>query len=397
VPDPGPDAAGWQPDTLAVRAGVDRSPFDETSEALYLTSGYVYGSAAEAAAAFAGEISRHRYSRLSNPTVAALEERLAALEGAEGATATASGMAAVFYSLLALLRQGDRVVASRALFGSCTTVLTDLLPRYGITTTFVDGEDLDGWAAALATPAQAVFLESPSNPQLTLVDIPAVSELAHAAGATVVVDNIVASPVLQRPLDLGADVVVYSTTKHLDGHGRTMGGAVLGSRRYLDEQLFPFIQHTGPIMSPFVAWVVLKSLETLRLRVERMHATAVQVAGWLERQDRVRWVRHPWLPSHPQHDLARRQMTGGGTVVAVEVEGGRDGAFAVLDALRLVDISNNFADAKSLACHPATTTHHRIGPDARAAVGITDGLLRLSVGLEDPADLLADLEQALRG
>jgi O-succinylhomoserine sulfhydrylase len=386
---------GWHPDTAAVRAGLDRSHHEETAEGLYLTSGYVYGSAAEAAAAFAGDVERHRYSRLTNPTVTALQDRVRALEGAEAAWATASGMSAVFVALLACVRAGDRIVASRALFGSCTTILTDLLPRFGVRTDFVDGHDLAQWAEALARPAAAVFFETPSNPLLDLVDVAAVSELAHAAGAVVVVDNIVASPVLQRPLDLGADVVVYSTTKHMDGHGRTMGGVVLGSRAFIAEQVQPWMQHTGPVMSPFTAWVVLKSLETLRLRVERMAATALELAAWLEDVPGVTWVRHPWLPSHPQHDLAQRQMAGGGTVVAFEVEGGRERAFAVLDALRVVDLSNNFADAKSLACHPATTTHHRIGPERRAEVGITDGVLRLSAGLEDPRDLQADLRQAL--
>jgi O-succinylhomoserine sulfhydrylase len=390
------DQPAWQPDTQAVRAGLTRSQHDETAEALFLTSGYVYANAAEAAAAFAGEIQRHRYSRVTNPTTAMLQERVRALEGAEAAWATASGMAAVFTSLLACLRAGDRVVAARALFGSCTVILEELLPRYGITTDWVDGHDLDQWAAALATPAQAVFFESPSNPMQELVDIAAVADLAHAAGATVIVDNIFASPVFQRPLDHGADVVVYSTTKHMDGQGRTLGGMILGSTAYIGEQVQPFMRHTGPVLSPFNAWVVLKSLETMRLRVERMADSSLQVARWLEAQADVTWVRHPWLPSHPQHELARRQMSGGGTVATFEVAGGRDRAFAVLDALEIVDISNNFADAKSLACHPATTTHHRIGAEAREAVGITDGTIRLSVGLEDPADLIGDLDRALR-
>ncbi len=387
---------GWRPDTLAVRAGLDRSPHDETSEALFLNSGFVYADAEEAAAAFAGEITRHRYSRVSSPTVSMLQERVRALEGAEAAWATASGMSAVFISLLAALRAGDRVVASRSLFGSCSVILAELLPRYGITTDFLDGADLDQWEQALATPAQAVFFESPSNPMQTLVDIVAVSEMAHAAGATVIVDNIFASPVFQRPLELGADVVVYSTTKHMDGQGRTLGGMILGSASFIDEQVQPFMRHTGPVISPFNAWVVLKSLETMRLRVERMAGTSLALGEWLEAQDGVSWVRHPWLASHPQHALARRQMSGGGTVLTFEVAGGRPAACAFLNSLRTVDISNNFADAKSLACHPATTTHHRIGPEARAAVGITDGTIRLSVGLEDPEDLREDLAQALR-
>ncbi|HUG84406.1 MAG TPA: O-succinylhomoserine sulfhydrylase [Euzebya sp.] len=385
----------WRYDTHAVRAGLQRSGFDETSEALYLTSGYVYATAEEAAAAFKGEIDRYRYSRMASPTVTMLQERVRALEGAEAAWATASGMSAVFYALLATCKAGDRVVAARSLFGSCFVILDEILPEYGITTAFVDGEDMDQWQAALATPAQAVFFESPSNPMQTLVDIAAVSALAHAAGATVIVDNIFASPVFQRPLELGADIVVYSTTKHMDGQGRTLGGVILGSEPFVFGDLQPLMRHTGPVLSPFNAWVVLKGLETMRLRVERMAATSVAIAGWLQDHPAVRWVLHPWLPSHPQHDLATTQMSGGGTVVTFEIEGGQDRAFAMQNALRTIDISNNFADAKSLITHPATTTHHRIGPQARAAIGLSDGTLRLSVGLEDSEDLIEDLEQAL--
>lgn len=385
----------WRHDTLAVRAGLERTGFFETSEALFVNSGYVYSSAEEAEAAFAGDIIRHRYSRVSNPTVSMLQERVRRLEGAEAAWATASGMAAVFYSLLAALRSGDRVVAARSLFGSCFVVLDELLPRLGIACDFVDGAELNQWRRALSTPAQAVFFESPSNPMQELVDIAAVSELAHAAGATVIVDNIFASPLYQRPLELGADVVVYSTTKHMDGQGRTLGGVILGSAAFIDDQVQPFMRHTGPVLSPFNAWVVLKSLETMRFRVERMADTSVQVGEWLGVQPDVVWVRHPWLDSHPQTALARRQMTGGGTVVTFEIEGGTRRAFDLINALRTIDISNNFADAKSLITHPATTTHRRIGPDARRAIGITDGTIRLSVGLEDPADLLTDLDHAL--
>ncbi len=386
---------GWRPDTLAVRGGTTRSGFDETSEALFMTSGFVYGSAAEAAAAFAGETDHYMYSRLRNPTVAMLEERLALLEGAEGAWATASGMSAVFNALAATLRAGDRVVAGRALFGSCFQVLDQILPRFGITTELVDGTDLAAWERALATPARAVFLETPSNPMQELVDLAAVAERAHAVGARVIVDNIFATPVLQHPLELGADVVVYSTTKHLDGHGRTLGGAILGPHSFLQEELKPLMQHTGPTMSPFNAWVVLKSLETLALRVERQTATAARLARWLEEDPRVAGVRYPWLDSHPQHGLARRQMSAGGSIVTLWLDGGTAGAFAVLDALRLIDISNNLGDAKTLATHPATTTHHRIGPQAREAMGITDGVIRLSVGLEDVEDLREDLDRAL--
>ena len=385
----------WRPDTLAVRGGTARSGFEETSEALFLTSGFVYGSAAEAAAAFAGENDHYMYSRLRNPTVAMLEERLALLEGAEAAWATASGMSAVFNALAATLQAGDRVVAARALFGSCFQILDQILPRFGITAAFVDGTDLAEWERALATPARAVFLETPSNPMQELVDLAAVSELAQAAGARVIVDNIFATPVLQHPLELGADVVVYSTTKHMDGHGRTLGGAILGSQGFMDEELKPLMQHTGPTMSPFNAWVVLKSLETLALRVERQTATALELARWLEDDPRVSGVRYPWLVSHPQHDLARQQMSGGGSIVTLRLPGGTDRAFAFLDALGSIDISNNLGDAKTLATHPATTTHHRIGPAARSAMGITDGVIRLSIGLEDVEDLREDLDRAL--
>ena len=388
-------SADWRPDTLAVRGGTVRSAFEETSEALFLTSGFVYGSAAEAAAAFAGEQDRYMYSRLRNPTVAMLEERLRRLEGAEAAWATASGMSAVFNALAATLRAGDRVVAARALFGSCFQVLDQILPRWGIHTELVDGSDLDAWEEALTSPAEAVFFETPSNPMQELVDIAAVSELAHAAGARVIVDNIFATPVLQHPLELGADVVVYSTTKHLDGHGRTLGGAILGPASFMEEELKPLMQHTGPTMSPFNAWVVLKSLETLRLRVERQTTIASELARWLEEHPEVDGVRYPFLASHPQHDLARQQMSGGGSIVTFWVPGGTERAFAVLDALEIIDISNNLGDAKTLATHPATTTHHRIGPEVRAEMGVGDGVIRISFGLEDPADLQQDLDRAL--
>jgi len=391
------DVSRWRPDTLAVRGGTVRSPFGETSEALYLTSGYVYDSAEQAAAVFAGEEDRYRYTRLGNPTLTMLEERLRLLEGAEAARTTASGMSAVFYALASLVRTGDRIVASRALFGSCFQILDQILPRWGVTTEFVDGSDLAQWEAALATPARVVFFETPSNPMQELVDVRAVCDLAHAAGARVIVDNIFATPVLQRPLDLGADIVVYSTTKHFDGGGRTLGGAVLGSSAYVDTELFPLLQHTGPTMSPFNAWVVLKSLETLRMRVEAMTASALELATWLEPHPGVLKVHYPFLASHPQHDLARAQMRGGGSIVTLEVPGGREGAFAMLDRLRLVDLTNNLGDAKTLAIHPATTTHLRIGAEARARTGITDGVVRLSIGLEDVEDLREDLERALAG
>ncbi|MDH3192859.1 MAG: O-succinylhomoserine sulfhydrylase [Acidimicrobiia bacterium] len=383
----------WQPDTNAVRGGIDRTAFEETSEALFLTSGYVYDSAEAAEAAFAGETDRFIYSRYGNPTIRMFEERLRLLEGGEACWATASGMAAVFNALLALVESGDRIVAARGLFGSCSIILSELLPRFGVHTDFVDGTNLGEWEKALSSPTKAVFFETPSNPMLELVDIAAVSELAHGVGATVVIDNVFATPVHQQPLRLGADVVVYSTTKHIDGQGRTLGGAIIGSTEYISEKLQPFMRHTGPSMSPFNAWVALKGLETMRLRVDHQHAAALKVAIFLE--SRLERVIHPFLASHPQHDLAKKQMSGGGTLITFEVPGGKDGAFALLNRLRLIDISNNLGDAKSLITHPATTTHRRLGATGRAVAGITDGTLRISVGLEAVSDIVADLDQAL--
>ncbi|NAZ87666.1 O-succinylhomoserine sulfhydrylase [Kineococcus indalonis] len=390
----------WRPDTTAVRGGLARSDFQETSEAMYLTSGYVYGSAADAEAAFTGEVDRYVYSRYGNPTVSVFTERMRLLEGAEACYGLASGMSAVFYALAALLGAGDRVVAARSLFGSCYVVLDEILPRWGVTTEFVDGEDLSQWERALATPAQAVFFETPANPMQTLVDIEAVAQLAHAAGAAVVVDNAFASPVGQRPLEFGADVVVYSATKHVDGQGRVMGGAVLGTTEFIDGRFRELTRHTGPTLSPFNAWTLAKGLETLGLRVRHSAATALRIAEHLEDARGVRRVRYPTLPSHPQAELAKRQMELGGTVVTFELDApagrGKERAFEVLDRLGVVDISNNLGDAKSLATHPATTTHRRLGEQGRAAIGLSDAVLRLSVGLEDPDDLLDDLDRALR-
>ncbi|MGN6753695.1 MAG: O-succinylhomoserine sulfhydrylase [Intrasporangium sp.] len=389
---PSPD---WRPDTLAVRAGLSRSGFHETSEALYLTSGFVYESAEAAEAAFSGGEERFVYSRYGNPTVRMFEERIAAIEGAEAAFATASGMAAVWVALAALLGKGDRVVSSRSLFGSCFVILDEILPRFGVETVFVDGPDLEQWREALSVPTTAVFFETPSNPMQELVDIRAVTELAHAAGAQVVVDNVFGTPVFSRPLEHGGDIVVYSATKHIDGQGRTLGGAVLGTREFIDGPVQNLMRHTGPAMSPFNAWVLVKGLETMSLRVERMAQSALEVARFLESHPRVRRVVHPFLESHPQHELAKRQMLGGGTVVTFEIEGGKAEAFAFMNALRIVDISNNLGDSKSLVTHPATTTHRRLSAEARQAVGITDGVLRISTGLEDVRDLIDDLSQAL--
>ncbi len=382
-------------DTAAIHGGIERSRFDETAEALYLTSGYVYGSAEEAAEAFENSDLRYVYSRYGNPTVQMFVDRLCAIEGAEAGVATASGMSAVFTALIGLLRQGDRLVASRALFGSCAYICTDILPRFGVTTELVEGTDLSAWERALSRPARAVFLETPTNPQLDIVDLKAVADLAHAAGATVVIDNVFATPLLQRPLELGADVVVYSATKHIDGQGRCLGGAILGSKEFCNDKLSPFVRHTGPSMSPFNAWVLLKGLETMALRVERQCRTAALIAHWLEERAGIRRVLYPFLDSHPQAALARRQMKDGGTVVTFTIEGGRPEAFGLLNGLRLIPISNNLGDAKSLATHPASTTHHRIGADGRAAVGIGEDMIRLSVGLEYPEDLIRDLDRAI--
>jgi O-succinylhomoserine sulfhydrylase len=384
-----------RPDTLAVRGGLARSGFDETSEGLFLTSGYVYASAQEAEAAFKDEIDRFVYSRYGNPTVRMFEERMRLLEGTEACFATATGMSAVFVALAALLAKGDRVVSARGLFGSCFVILDEILPRWGVESVFVDGSDLDQWRAALSEPAAAVFFESPSNPMQELVDIQAVCALAHHAGATVVVDNVFGTPVFSKPLEQGADVIVYSATKHIDGQGRILGGAILGTSEFIEGPVKNLMRHTGPSMSPFNAWVLLKGLETLSLRVERMAASALELARALEGHPKISRVIYPWLESHPQHDLAKEQMYGGGTVVTFELVGGKEEAFAVMNALEIIDISNNLGDSKSLITHPATTTHRRLGPEGRLAVGITDGVLRVSVGLEDIRDLIEDFERSL--
>ncbi|MFT4127249.1 MAG: O-succinylhomoserine sulfhydrylase [Gordonia sp. (in: high G+C Gram-positive bacteria)] len=391
---------GVSPETLSVRGGLARSEFFETAEALYLTSGYVYDSAEAAERAFTGEDERFVYSRYGNPTVEMFQERLRLIEGAEACFATASGMAAVFVALGALLKAGDRLVAARSLFGSCFVVANEILPRWGVHTDFVDGEDLDQWEQALSTPADVVFFETPSNPMQTLVDVAAVSELAHAAGATVVLDNVFATPLLQRGADFGADVIVYSGTKHIDGQGRVMGGAILGTTEYIDGPVQTLMRHTGPALSPFNAWTLVKGLETLRLRVDASVSSALRIAEFLEADERVRWVKYPYLSSHPQYELAKRQMSGGGTVVTFELNdragvAGKQRAFEVLNALRIIDISNNLGDSKSLITHPATTTHRAMGPEGRAAIGLTDSVVRLSVGLEGIDDLLGDLDHAL--
>ena len=382
-------------DTLSVRGGLNRSDNSETSEALYLNSGFVYQSAEEAEAAFSGDIDRYVYSRYANPTVTMLQDRLAQLEGAEACLAFGSGMAAMFSGLAAMLNQGDRIVASRALFGACYAVIDDILPRWGITREFVDGTDLDQWREALKTPASIVFLETPSNPLLDLVDIAAVAELAHAAGAILIVDNVFATQTGQSPLELGADMVMYSVTKHHDGHGRVLGGALLGSRALIEDRLAKFYRQTGPGIGAFNAWVVLKSLESMGLRIDRKAENAMAIAERLADHPAVSLLRYPHHPAHPQYQLARRQMRHGGSIVAFEISGGKAAAFDFLNALEVIDISNNLGDSKTLACHPGTTTHSSVNAEGCAAMGITDGMIRLSVGLEHKDDLIVDLVEAL--
>jgi len=389
------DIAALRPETRLVHGGILRSPFGETAEAMYLTQGYVYESAEQAEARFKGDDPGFIYTRYSNPTVAMFETRLALLEGAEVARATASGMAAVTASLLCQLKAGDHVVAARALFGSCRYVIEELLPRFGVAMTLVDGTDISAWKAAVRPETKVFFLESPTNPTLELVDIAAVAAISKAAGACLIVDNVFATPMLQSPLALGADVVVYSATKHIDGQGRCLAGVVLCSEKFLTDHLQTFLRQTGPSVSPFNAWVMLKGLETLGLRVERMQQSAAKLADILAEKAKITKVIYPYRADHKQAELARRQMRGGGTLVTFEVEGGKAGAFRLLNELKVARISNNLGDAKSLVTHPATTTHQRFSPEARAEMGISDGMVRLSVGLEHVDDLADDLIRAL--
>ena len=392
---PAPD---WEvnPQTAAVRAGLARSGFGETSEALYLNSGFTYSSAQEAFDSFADETDHYLYSRFHNPTVQMFEKRLAAIEGAEYCVATGSGMSAMFASVACLVSAGDHVVASAAMFSSCHVVLTEFLPKWGVTVELVKGNDPATWAAALNKPTKVVFIESPSNPLMEIVDIRMVSDLAHKVGATVIVDNVMASPVLQKPLQLGADVVMYSATKHIDGQGRVLAGAVLGSFSYIHEYLIPFARHTGPSLSPFNAWVLLKSLETMEMRVRRMCENAQTIAEFLETRSEVKSVKYPGLKSHPDYATVQKQMTGGGSTIGIEFVGSQKDAFSFMDALRVIDISNNLGDSKSLITHPASTTHRRLAPDVQAEMGITPSVLRLSVGLEHVDDLIKDLTQAFK-
>lgn len=389
-----PVQESWRAQTLAVRGGTRRSEFGETGEAIFATSGYVYEYAEQAEDAFKDRVDRFIYSRFSNPTVDMFQERMALIEGAAVGKATATGMAAVFASIASMVQAGDHVVGSRALFGSCLYILTEILPKWGVETTIVDGTDLNQWEDALKRPTKCVFVETPSNPGLDIVDIRAVSALAHKVGAKVIVDNVFATPLLQKPMELGADIVVYSATKHIDGQGRCLGGIVLGDEDYCENTLKPFLRHTGPSLSPFNAWVMLKGLETLDLRIRRHCENARKIADYLESRSDLLKVRYPGLPSHPQHELAASQMTDFGSLVTFSLEGGKERCFRFMNALKLIDISNNLGDSKSLMTHPATTTHQRLRAEDREFLGLDDGMVRLSVGLEDPADIQDDLDQA---
>ena len=384
----------WRPATQMVRGGTMRTEVGETSEAIFMTSGYCYDNAEEAAARFRGERPGMTYSRLQNPTVEMLEKRIALIEGAEAARATATGMAAMTGMLMSTLSAGDHLVAGRALFGSCRVLVDTILPRFGIETTTVDARDTDAWAKARRPNTKAFFLETPTNPGLDLCDIRAIADIAHDAGALVMVDNAFASPIVQKPLELGADIVAYSATKLMDGQGRVLAGAVVGSEQWINDTYLAFARHTGPNLSPFNAWVVLKSLETLDLRVRQQCANAMKVAQFLD--GRVPRLVYPGLASHPQHALAKAQMKAGGTIIAMHLDGGRPQAQALLDALGIIDISNNLGDSRSLMTHPASTTHASVSPDVRAEMGITEGMLRLSIGLEDADDLIDDLDQACK-
>jgi len=390
--------ANWalHPDTVSVRGGLARTGYGETGEALFLNSGFTYDSAEQAEAAFKEETEHFVYSRFGNPTVATFEARIAAIEGSEAALATSTGMSAMFASVACLVQAGDRIVASASMFSSCYVVLTEILPKWGVQIELVEGNDKKVWAAALSQPTKVVFIESPSNPMMQIVDIRMVSDLAHKVGATVIVDNVLASPVLQKPLELGADVVMYSATKHIDGQGRVLGGVICGRKDYIHGVLRQFTRHTGPTMGAFEAWVLTKSLETMSMRVERMSSSALEIAKFLEGNKKVSAVRYPWLKSHADYSLAKKQMRGGGSTIAITFKGDKSKVFKFMNALKVIDISNNLGDSKSLMTHPSSTTHRRLGPDVQAQMGITESTVRLSVGLEHPSDLIRDIEQALK-
>jgi O-succinylhomoserine sulfhydrylase len=387
--------AHYRPETRLVHSGTIRSEFGETSEAMFLTQGYVYDSAEQCEARFKGEDPGYIYSRYSNPTIAMFERRMIELEGAEAGRSTATGMAAVTTAILAPLKAGDHLVAAKAMFGSCRYVVEDLLPRYGIASTLVDGLDLDQWQAAMRPNTKSCFLESPTNPTLDVLDIPAIAEIAHAAGARLIVDNVFATPIWQSPLQLGADVVVYSATKHIDGQGRCLGGIILSSEAFIAEHIHNFMRQTGPSLSPFNAWVLLKGLETLAIRVRAQTETAAAVADALAQHPKISRLIYPGRADHPQAALVKKQMRAGSTLVGFEVRGGKAAAFRCLNALRISRISNNLGDAKSLVTHPATTTHQRLKPEARAELGISEGFVRFSAGLEHRDDLIEDLHAAL--
>ena len=385
----------YRPETRLVHAGTLRSQFGETSESLFLTQGFVYDSAEQCEARFKGEDPGYIYGRFSNPTISMFEQRMIELEGAEACRSAATGMAAVTTAILAPLRTGDHVVAAKALFGSCRYVVEDLLPRYGIECTLVDGLDLDQWQRAMRPTTKTLFLESPTNPTLDVLDIPAIAEIAHAGGARLIVDNVFATPIWQSPLALGADVVVYSATKHIDGQGRCLGGVILSSQAFISEHIHNFMRQTGPSLSPFNAWVLLKGLETLAVRVRAQTENAGKIADWLANHSKISRLIYPGREDHPQAVTVRKQMRAGSTLVGFEVRGGKAAAFRTLNGLRLAKISNNLGDAKSLVTHPATTTHQRLAPEARAELGISEGFIRFSAGLEHPDDLIADLDGAL--
>ncbi len=392
------DTPDWKlhEETLAVRAGLARSGFGETAEAMYLTSGYTYDSSEQAVHSFTDEVDHFLYSRFANPTVSMFEQRLAAIEGAEFCVATGSGMSAMFASIACMVEAGDRIVAAASMFSSCYVVLSEILPKWGIKVEFVKGNEKSVWEKALSEKTKVVFIETPSNPMLEIVDLKMVSDLAHSVGATVIVDNVMASPILQKPLTLGADVVMYSATKHIDGQGRVLGGAILGSFDYIQGYLNPFVRHTGPTLSAFNAWVLVKSLETLAMRVNRMNESAQVVAEFLAEQPKVKSVNYPGLKTHAGYEIAQRQMSGAGTTLSFEIAGGTPKLFEFMDALKVIDISNNLGDSKSLITHPASTTHRRLDEATRESMGITDSLARLSIGLEHSSDLIKDLQQALR-
>jgi O-succinylhomoserine sulfhydrylase len=385
----------YQLETLAVRAGIERSQFGEHSEALYLTSSFVFKSAAQAAARFANQEPGNIYSRFTNPTVSVFEKRLAALEGAECCVSTSSGMAAILSCVMGLLKSGDHIVCSAGVFGATVQLLGNIMKRFGVDTTFVSGTDIANWQSALTPRTRLLYLETPSNPLTEIYDVAALAGVAKKAGALFAVDNVFATPILQRPLDLGADIVIHSATKYLDGQGRTLGGAVLGKRDVIYEGVFGFLRTAGPTLSPFNAWVMLKGLETLGIRMQAQSASALELARWLEKHPRVERVYYPGLPSHPQYELARRQQKGPGAILSFDVKGGKEAAWRVVDATRLLSITANLGDTKSTITHPASTTHGRISPEARAAAGLGDGLLRIAVGLEAVADIRADLARGL--